>query len=331
MRFSHSIVTLTIAAAFLVACGNSLKVDRLAEGRNLVDEARQVLKAYDDAIRMGQAESAQKHKVYARTLLDDAIQHYDDLNIRKSRDAELLVECAEVFLMAGYYDWAGQSFERAAILSEIDPGYWLVTAEAYSFSGISYRQKAVDAVHQCLAQVGEDADQLSMANAILGRIFWDSEQYLLAESHFDVAVEANPRNDWALMGQSLTKIRNGDLVAGNTNLSTLTSLNTRQQQWLFKQWEVVTTPLEKMLSTFDDTAANHFIMAQLFLRANRTPDAILALKYSLSLDGSNYQAWNMLGGLSLQTGKVPDAKEAYNKSLGLNSNQPRTREILNSL
>jgi tetratricopeptide (TPR) repeat protein len=328
MRFNFFFLSPVIVLSILTGCSNSSHLD---EGRTLITEARQVLAAYEKSVQLGQNENAQNHKDYARSLLDDGIHHYDQIGVRKSKDVEILKEFGDVLLLAEYFDWAGKTYERAAILSENDYLLWLNAGEAYSFSGIAFEQKAVDAVHQSFTLVGEDADGISRANAVLGRIFWDSGQYAMARSHFDVALEANPKNEWAVVGQSLSKIRNGRLHEGSTSLDGLTSLTIRQQQWMFRQWEVVFAPLDRMVSAFEDTAENHFIIARLYLKANRARDALLAAEYSLSLDETNYQAWNMVGGLSLQQGNTPRAKEAYEKSLQLNNDQPRTREMLDQL
>jgi tetratricopeptide (TPR) repeat protein len=331
MQSNTFLLTLLIGASFVAGCSNSSKLDHLDQARKSITEARQVLTAYEKSIQLRQNESAKKHKDYARTLLDEGIRHYDLMGARKSKDVELLQEFSEALLLAEHYDWAGQTYERAAILSKTNASLWLKAGDAFSFSGISFRQRAVDAIQQCLAVVGENADEISQANAVLGRIFWDSGQYALARSHFDFAVEANPKNEWAVAGQSLSKIRNGKLTEGSSSFDALTTLTLLQQQWIFKQWEVVLTPLDQMLSPFEDTAENHLTMARLYVRASRSPDALLALEYSLTLDDTDYQAWNLLGGLSLQQGNTPRAKEAYQKSLSLKADQPRTREMLEKL
>ena len=95
------------------------------------------------------------------------------------------------------------------------------------------------------------------------------------------------------------------------------------------------TRLPKALASFDrrgnwfpDTAENHYSYDKLLVRTGRYTDALLPLERSLRLDPDQYTAWNMLGGIKRSIGDVAGAVTAYEKSLELKADQPRTIEVL---
>ncbi len=84
-------------------------------------------------------------------------------------------------------------------------------------------------------------------------------------------------------------------------------------------------------ASFEDRAENHMAYAKLLTRLNRLSEALFAFQRAAELDEENVVALNFLGSIAREVGDTERARQAFERSLEADPDQPRTRDALQAL
>jgi len=113
-----------------------------------------------------------------------------------------------------------------------------------------------------------------------------------------------------------------------TLLATLVIAYTATIQVRTAQW---TDPVEVFEAMAGRTPTSLFVQSKLgleYLKAGRTPDAVGAMLRARDLEPANPVAWNNLGAALAQSGRLAEARHAYERAIALNARYAKTYENL---
>jgi len=313
----------------LSGCGSSTK--DLSEARHFVIEAASQNAAYIVASEQDGPEAAQKSYAASREFYRRAIIAFQQAGADISDNPDRVQEFAETAEKAGEYDLAARAYQR---LSDLQPEDWkwkLAAGRLYRLTGDIYHDQALYFLQLCAATGAAPTVLRADAYVELGKLYWSMGLFENAKGFFSSAQELVPEHAVAQIGLAAVAVRDGDMVAGSGMLDGLTDLTDVETSVLNFLVSQALSGFIDSRSVFPDTAEQHYGYARLLVRVGRYYETMLALERSLDLDKDNYPAYNLLGGVLTQLGEPDRARAAYESSLKLNPNQPRTREAIRQL
>lgn len=297
-------------------------------GYAMLNQARTGDRAMQDhyeLLRLGETDAAQEKLAEARRHFAEVAEWGMSVNPERIPTASDAGQFGETMELAEQYDLAARGFERAY---KLEPQIATAVAAARNLRriGPAWIDEAVD----LLAPLANDADSADVHDE-LGRIYHESSLLELAQASYSRALEMNPESHWAPIGMALLNIGSGRVVEGNAALTNLGQLDIESGRFLDAMLPRALARIDRRQLTINNTAETHAAYAQLLLRTQRGFDAMLAIEHAIMLDDANYRWFNMLGGLLMQQGLRDRAVQAYRQSLALNSDQSRTRSMLEQL
>lgn len=247
----------------------------------------------------------------------------------------LLEEYLALLQDLGYHDlWADYlegELNRPENPQATQADSWMHLAEARFRTGSFGIEKTHAALQQALA-LQPDHDG---ALALLGQLHHREGNYDLAEKYYGEALKANTDNVLAAIGNAVLLARKGEVLESSQKLD---ELGNKAQPYDVETRLMLRQALhdfQRRRGWFADTADNHGAHARLLYRAGRLTDAILASRHATSLDPSQHELWNFLASMQLQLGNLERAKEAYDRSLEANPDQPAIedsrRQLINAI
>lgn len=266
----------------------------------------------------------------AQEFLRQARAAFDDAGSARSDDVEVLRDYSTTLEGCGDFDLAAEALQRATSLKPDDAALWLALGRALSRLGEQRAQDAVDALRQAI-----DVDTTNVATAdayvVLGQIYQDRRLFDLSREYVEKAIAVNPDHAGAKFMLAVARLRDGAVLEASNELDQLGALPPDLGQRLPDLLSDAIQGFQKTQKVFADTAENHMAYAKLLFRAGRSQEALWAAERSVALDSGNFAAWNFVGDLSQQFGRIDRARQAYNRSLELKPDQPRTQESLKAL
>ena len=278
----------------------------------------------------GDGDAAQRHQVKAAEALARARALFAKTAAARPDDVDVLRKCATVLSQCGDTDLAAEAFEHAVTLAPDDAGLWLGLGQALSTLGHGRAAEAVEALRHAL-DAGADSAATANALASLGAVYRREGLHDLARQSYAKALEAGEDNVAAKLGLAGYKLRDGDVRACSDDLDALQPLAPEYAMQLPGLLADALEGFEDARRWFPDTAGNHMAFAKLLVRASRLSEGLAAAERAAVLDASDYITWNFVGGIARQLGDVDRARRAYERSLELKPDQPRTLEALEAL
>ncbi|PCJ61003.1 MAG: hypothetical protein COA73_07870 [Candidatus Hydrogenedentota bacterium] len=323
------LATFILFPVFLLGCGSSAK--HLSEARDLADRAATAQAASLKATQQNQPQAAQEQYAESRELYGQAIVAYQQARADVSSNAERVLEFAEVAEAAGERDLAALAYHH---LTELEPDEWkwkLNAGRSYRLAGDAFQDNALRFLQACTTGEGAPDDIRADAYVELGKIYWGLGLFENAGGFFSSAQALNPDHTPARIGTAAVAIRDGDMAAGSTILDGLVQVSQEDTALMNFLLADALRRFDDSRGIFPDTAEQHYAYARLLVRVGKYYETMLALERSVALNGDNYPAYNLLGGVLSQIGEQDRARKAYETSLEMNPDQPRTREILGQL
>jgi len=323
----------------LLFAGLLLPLDRdaFAQEGNLVAQGREKFEAFESemsAAVKAQAErdvdTARSHHTRASQYLQDARNLFDRAPAAKSEDPDILKDYADLLIVMGDVDLASEVLRRRAELTPHDAEAWFALGRVLGPRGRAYEAEAAAALRRALKLDGAGTEAANI-NSELGRLYWRGGLFQLAERSYSKAEAASKSNVSAAIGLAALAIRKGKMAEASAKLDVLGALAPDKANMLERMVGEALVDFEQSPRWFADTAQNHMAYAKVLIRVNRLPQSVMPLERALELDPDNYVDWNLMGSVMRGLGDLNEARRAFRKSLELNPDQPRTREVLEEL
>ncbi len=228
---------------------------------------------------------------------------------------DLLAECLEKRLECNY--------EGAVAVPEI----WRALGEAYMKSGPWGQQKAFGAFQHALTLKEDDVE----SHVLLAQLFHREGLYDQAEARYQKVLEWEPENARATVGQAALLARKGEITKASTMID---RIGTAAQPYDVDTRLMLRKALfdfERRKGWFDDNSENHAAYGRLLYRAGRIADALIAARRAVNLEPKDFTVWNFIAIMQIQLGIPEQARQAYDKSLEANPDQPQIEAARNQL
>ncbi len=325
----------TVATILFIAClvlGHSAFADSsLAEARAKITNYEKSLLKASQAMAKQDAEEYQKYNKEAARFLEEGREAFDALVDLKSRDAELLSEYAQVLGHSQDFDLAVEALRRVVEIKPQDTDALLALCRVLMRMGASSAADAEEAVRRALDVLAESGETLHEAVTLLGDLQSSGGAYDLARKNYAKAIEANPGFPAASIGLAALEIREGKLAEGLTRVESLGALSPELSQRMSAVIAGSLSDFERRRRSMQDTPENHYAYAKLLFQAGRADESLFAALHSVKMKNDDHQVWNFIGSVSRILGNSQQAKKAFERSLELEPEQPRTISVLNEL
>lgn len=231
----------------------------------------------------------------------------------------------------GYHDLLAEHLE-ARLKDNVegcadDPAAWRALGEAWMLAGPCCREKAFDAFQRALGLKQDDGETL----ALLGNLLHREGLYEQAATAYDKALAADPENIRTKLGKAVLLVRSGAIAESSGAIDALGMAAQPYDAATRTMLRKALDDFERQGGWFEDTPANHTAYARLLYRAGRLPDALIAARRAVELEPKDSGAWNFIAAMQLQLGNPEQGKQAYDKSLEANPNQPQIEAARNNL
>ena len=309
------------------ACGK--RAEEWAAGSERMDLYRQEMTAVAAAQQAQDGAAYAKHQDAAQTNLREARRIFEQSKAGESKDPDVLVDYAEVLFNQGDFDLAADAWRSATQTKsgKTNPWFWFQLGRSLSaLEGESYNLEAVEALRKAMALNPEPAG-MANAQAVLGRVYWRLGLYDLAESNLAEAAQRAPGDLGIVAMLATLRVRDGHVREAADAFDAMGFAPPEYTVLL----ESALDDFAQRREWFTDTAEDHLAYAKLLVRLARFGDAMAPLERSLKLDPDNVVAWNLLGSINRQRGDTDAARVAFQRSLDVDPDQPRTRAALDAL
>lgn len=323
-------ISMVRVACALMVCGAVFGGSLFEQGMAELEQAGTLRAQAQQATEQGQP---------ADTPLADAARHEEAaarLLAQAHREEALgAVELTAYgdFLLAHAPDLAIDVYAEVIALDASDAAGHLGRIRAL-LAVLPYREDAlVPALRQAAAAV-EAPGALGELRALWGDYYWRRGMFDLAEHEWREALTQNGEQRHARIGMVAVGLLNADVAVAAQGLRDLGQLAPAEQEIASRYLRDAQGAFVESGAVFADTAANHLAYASLLVSAlepGELGQAMLPLERAVLLDPDSYVAWNFLGGLRWQAGDKQGAREAYQRSLMVNPNQPYTQRLLDDL
>lgn len=319
---------LALALCFAtVACGGG-KQEALERARQDVRTFQEQLQALTQAQQQNDAKAMAAAEAAAMEALRDARENFREAGAQTSRDPQVIREYADVLARLGDVDLMARALQRLVQIDPTNVAAWVSLGQALAALGHDHATEAVEALRHGL-DLAVEPRTVAAAHAALGNLYLEERLYDLARRHHDEALKADPNHVESRLAIASLDIREGRMKEAAAAMQTLGDAPLPPS---------ATADIARALAdflearrTFPDDAESHLAYAQLLIRGNRMPESVWPLDRTVELNPDNYIAWNMLGSVRQALGQNDLARAAFERSLQIKPDQPRTRESLNEL
>lgn len=329
-RFAVLLMTLLTVSSLSCDTGS----DRgLKDARALVSQGEGERALAREALASNDQDATGKHIAAAQKLFIDARDAYLQAHLDQSRDPVILDEFAVFATRNEDYDLTAKAYRRAAEFSPDTAMYWLAAGINFVRVGAGMADEALESLDMCikLATASGDEAMLAKARGEMGHLHRMLGLYELSREDYALALGIDSALPRVQMGLAALDFREGKVRGAASRIDALGSLESEDAAYLESVLHFGYTGFRKTRGWFPDTAQNHLAYARLLTRMQRYPDALYAVQRASELDDRDIVTMNLLGSLARLTGDTARATRAFERSLLVDPNQPRTREVLKEL
>jgi len=296
--------------------------------RAALEEHEAAAEALRAAAVKGDAADAESSEKKANAALAKARELFAGFSHRRGAEAELLQLYARVQSLSGAHDLAAETLEIVVAQQSGDPHAWNALAAEWLECGPTHEKRCMEALRTSLKLEGTGA-AASRAKLLLGNLYYRQGLYLFAAEAYDEAVALDAANNIeALIRQAGMRARAGQVAEASAAMDTLGAAAAAYDTMTRVYLRECLAFFEESGQTFADTAANHAAFCRLLYRAGRAPEAVLAGYRAVRLDNADFATWNLMAAMQAQLGNIGGARQAYEKSLEANPDQPQVKAAL---
>ncbi len=338
-RFPIRLLLTSALAAFAVmaslpnlSCSPG-SAQRVEDARAAVAGAEEQLGLARETFGAGKQDEADEHLRNAKDGFANARDLYIEARADLSSDPELLEEFAASALRTEDYDLAAKAYRRAATFRPENNEYWLEAGRNFVRAGTAMADEAREALELCQARASDSGDTVlaAQASALLGHLYRELALYELAREYYESARTSDPDHLGARIGLIGLDFREGRVLEAATAAEEAGQLAPGDAGLLEMMLHFGYEGFHESHAWFADSADNHMAYAKLLTRLTRLSEAIFAVQRAVELDARNVVALNLLGSLAREAGDTARARDAFNRSLAIDPDQPRTREAIEGL
>lgn len=305
----------------------------IQSARAAVAEADAQLALAREAEDAGRQNEAGEFYASAREQLVAARDRYLAGGADLSSDVQLLEEFAALAVRSQDYDLAASAYRRAAEYSPETTQYWLEAARNFVRAGSGMAGEAREALRVChdRAVASGDAELAAEVDTQLGHLYRQLALYELAREHYESALAARPNPLGARIGLIGIDFREGRVLEAAAAADQVVGLSPAETAYLDSMLHFGYEGFHETRAWFEDRAENHMAYAKLLTRMSRLSESLFAFQRAVELDEDNVVALNFLGSIAREAGDTERARQAFERSLEADPDQPRTRAILDEL
>jgi protein O-GlcNAc transferase len=255
---------------------------------------------------------------------------FDEGNADEASDPKIAYAYGEMLVSMQDFDLAAAPLKNAWQRDPDNASYALAYGGVLAKLGEPYADEAVDALNAAI-EADPEARPAAEAHAQLAELYHGLGLYSLAMAQADQAIAIDENHAGARFMRAVCLARQGKFLEANTELDQVTAISPAVAGDGEGHLYDAVRDFERRKLWVANTAEQHEAYGKLLIRVNRMPDSIDALRHSVRLNPDNVVVWNLLGSAYRAVNRIDDAREAFEKSLELDPNQDRTREVLQEL
>jgi len=298
--------------------------------REAVADYGKELEAQQAAMGQGLFNEADTRGAAAQAALQRARLAYEAAGAPGRAASDVLFEYADVARLLGYDDLAGEAMEVVVAREPDNARAWGVLGASKIACGPKQEPRGLEALLKSLALDGASEGSV-VVRVALGKLYYGQGLYDFAREQLAQAVATVPGDAEAVIRLAALQVRAGEIREASDALTAL-GLAAQPHDALARVLlrECLDT-FERDGGIFEDTAENHIAFAKLLYRAARIPEALLAVSRAVALNPGDTESLNFAGSMYTQMGNADGARQAYEKSLAVNPEQPVIQEMLKQL
>jgi tetratricopeptide (TPR) repeat protein len=304
--------------------------EQLEQAREKTAEAQKEQRAVGQAMSQGNRESAEQYQEDSNRHFRQAEDLYRQHLAESPRDVEALVEYADFLGLRGDADLAVETLRQATVIESESPRTLLALGKHLSTLGGKHCGEAERTLRR-VTVLEPDSDNAAVAWGILGTHYWGLHLYDLSREAFDKARALRPDKPGALIGVIAQDVRDGKMKSAADALDALDQADPQLMSVADRFLQEALAEFDRTRRWFPDTAENHLAYAKLLARTGRYPESAFPLERAAKLDPGNIVTFNLLGSVYRGLNNPGRAREAFQRSLEINPDQPRTRDAINAL
>jgi tetratricopeptide (TPR) repeat protein len=315
----------------LSGCGGADWSREVADAADLIRQHRNHLVTAEQAAADGNEALAQERSILANVALQDAARIVEGMPLDRMTDPSALSVFAEAQALAGQADLVVEALERLAALEPDNTDHPYRLALVLAEMGPSYGEQALRVIHQATRLDDLPEPRMARVYDAYGRVAHEAGLFDLAAEAYNEALSLDEDLDWPRLGAALLLIEDGSVHEAAVAIDAFGTIPPDLGIVFSRLLRDALRRLDTGGLQLPDHPEYHLAYARLLVRDGRVGDALLPLRRSTKQDGSSIVAWNMLGSLAANMGETALAREAFEQSLAVEPNQPRTRQSLESL
>lgn len=323
LRCRFACLGIALALGVAVPCAQA----GISEARAGFAQFQAEFKAALDAQARNDLKSFSQHQDKAQECLKQARKLFDEAGAKASNDPEVLRDYAGVLLRMGDVDLAAEVLDRVARQAPEDAGVWRELGRALAAAGKARSGAAIRALRRSL-HIDAASPGAAETYALLGQVYRRRGLYDLARESCTKALATHPDSVPAKLGIVAAKIEEGHMREASDALDALGAL---PPEYAAQVPSLLTEAVDRFGETrrwFPDTPEDHLAYAKVLIRVGRLTQSLAAAERAAALSPDVYSTWNLIGDLSRQLNNPQKARDAYQHSLQLKPDQPRTTEYL---
>ncbi len=322
-------MALALLAAFVVRPAYPAQ-EHLEQAREKAAEAQKEQRAVGQALSQGNRDSAEQYREDAERHLRQAEGLYQQHLAESPHDIEALVQYAGFQGLKGDTDLAVETLRRAIVIDRENPATLLALGQQLSILGGKHCGEAERTLRRVTA-LESGSHNAASAWATLGTHYWRLHLYDLSREAFEETRAILPDNPGTLIGIIAQDVREGKMKTASDALDALGQADPQLMSAADPFVREALAEFDRTRRWFPDTAENHLAYARLLVRAGRISESLLPLERTAKLDPENAITFNLLGSVYRGVNMPDRARKAFQRSLEINPNQPRTQDAINAL
>jgi tetratricopeptide (TPR) repeat protein len=302
-----------------------------------LDDAKALMKeATDLVINMQNSDpppdAEQMNQVHAESiaLLREACTVLERDGVRTTDRAEMAFTYGDLLVRLGDIDLAVIALRNASKLAPEKVNYALAHGTIAVGLGEGFEDEATKALHAVI-EMDPESQSAADAHAQLADVYRRSGLYDLTLESVEAALTISPDHARAQFLKAVCLARLGRFLEANTLMDAVAvsapSLAGDSHSWLYD----AVLDFERRNLWVADTAEEHAAYGKMLIRVNRLPDSMNSLRHAVRLNPGDAVVWNLLGSVYRQANLIDSARDAFERSLAIDPDQERTRQVLEQL
>jgi len=309
------------------AQGGSLAVQR---AREAMADYRKELDAQQAALAQGLFNEADARLAASSAALKQAQAAYEAAGAPTDASTDVLFEYADTVRLLGYFDLAGEAMETVVAREPENARAWAVLGASKIECGPKLEPRGLEALQKSVALDGA-SEESAVARVALGKLYYKQGLYDFASEELEKAVAAAPDDAEAVIRLAALQARGGQIREASDAINALGKAAQPHDALARVLLRECLDTFERDGGIFEDTAENHIAFSKLLYRAARIPEALLAASRAVALNPADFDTLNFAGSMYIQMGNADGARQAYEKSLSVNPDQPTVKDALKQL